>query len=136
MITVVVAASGSLALADIQAPPGARYGAMRKLGRGLSNVFYGAAEIPYSWNKARKTEGQVAAASYGILYGVERTVVRLGYGIYEVVTFPFPTYKKGFKPPAVNQFKQADLGYSEFPPALGFSSETDFVIPGNPEVIY
>ena len=136
ILAAIVTTAGSIALADIQAPPGARYGVFRKLSRGLSNIFYGASEIPYSWNKARRFEGSSAAFSYGLIHGAERTIVRLGYGFYEVVTFPFPTYKKGYKPPAPSQFRRADLGYSEFPPSLGFSSETDFVIPGNPEVIY
>jgi len=132
----VVAASGSLAFADIQAPPGARHGVFRKLSRGLTNIFYGPAEIPYSWNKTRTRDGNVAAAGYGIINGAERTLVRIGYGLYEVVTFPFPTHKKGYAPAIPSQFKRGDQGYSEFPPNLGFSSETDFVIPGNREVFY
>ena len=135
-LAVVVAATGSIALADIQAPPGARYTVFRKLSRGLTNIFYGPAEIPYSWNKMRKTEGNTIAATHGIIHGAERTLVRLGYGVYEVVTFPFPTYKKGYHPPLKSQYKLGDLGYTEFPPNLGFSSETNFVIPGNNEVFY
>ena len=135
-MAVVVAATATIAVADIQAPPGAKQGVFRKLSRGIANVFYGVTEVPYSYNKALRNDGSTAANTYGLINGVERTAVRIGYGLYEVVTFPFPTYKKGYKSALPSQYKMNDLGYSEFPPAIGFSSETDYVIPGNDEVFY
>jgi len=135
-LTVVLAAVGSIALADIQAPPCAKYGVFRKLSRGVTNIFYGSAEIPYTWNRVRESEGSVPAFSYGILYGAQKTAVRLGYGLYEVVTFPFPTYKKGYAPPMMDARKYGDLGYEEFPPALGFASEIDYSIPDNSRTFY
>jgi hypothetical protein len=47
--------------------------------------------------------------------------------MYDVVTFPFPTYKGGYKAPYfVKQDKNVDRGYSEFPPELGFSGAADY----------
>ena len=57
----------------------------------------------------------------------ERTVVRLGYGLYELVTFPFPSYKGTYKPPYYKKdYINPVYGYSEFPPQVGFASESGY----------
>ena len=116
------------AYADIQAPPGAKYNASRKLGRALSNILYGAVEIPEQVLFRGTHAGRKAGASYGIVDGGYRTFKRLGYGFYELVTFYGPPYHGTFKPP----YKQCGQdwriemnpsdGLSEFPPELGFES--------------
>ena len=63
---------------------------VRKLGRGISNVAFGALEFPIVWHQVNFEEGGLAACTYGILRGVVAVLVREGVGIVEIVTFPFP----------------------------------------------
>lgn len=124
---VVVLATGSLALADIHSPPGHHWNWSRKLSRGLANITYGASEILTAWSRTNESDGYHAAASDMLVEGTKRTVVRFGYGVYEVVTFPFPTYKCTYRPP---YYKHEAIdpwwGYSEFSPQLGFISQADY----------
>ena len=114
--------------ADIQSPPGGFDGRTRKLGRGLGNLLYGIVELPGTWNKTRLRSGSTVAASYGIVNGAKRSIVRMGYGLYEVVTFPFATYKGGFHSPLpVKDRWDSNHGYSDFPKELGFQSVYDYV---------
>src|SRR6266704_3629425 len=83
--------AGSL-FADIQDPPSNDYGPTRKLGRGLSNLFLGSAEIPVTIAKINKDEGNAAAAGYGVVRGVGRAAYRHVAGLAEVLTFPFPLH--------------------------------------------
>ncbi len=62
--------------------------AVRKLGRGVSNIVLAPIEVVNSIYTVQKHEGEVAAATYGVFQGVVRTVVRFGVGVGEVVTFP------------------------------------------------
>ncbi|MDG2123324.1 MAG: exosortase system-associated protein, TIGR04073 family [Verrucomicrobiales bacterium] len=127
VLTLLVASLGTWAVADIQSPPGASNGAIKKLGRAVSNLIYGATEIPATWSRTLDSEGSNSAATYGVLKGVEKTVVRVGYGLYELVTFPAPTYKQGYKTP---YYKKADispqLGYGDYPPQLGMISNSKY----------
>ena len=52
--------------ADIQDPPSNDYGPTRKLGRGLSNLVFGIAELPATIAKVNAREGNSAAAGYGV----------------------------------------------------------------------
>ena len=128
VLTLLFLGVASLAIADIQAPIGDRYGAIRKLTRGIANIFYGIHEVPANWSRTVQTDGGVAAASTGLGKGVEKTIVRLGYGVYEVVTFPFPIHKGGYKDP---YYLKRDInpyaGYEEYPPQMGFISEAEYV---------
>ena len=63
---------------------------VRKLGRGISNVAFGALEFPIVWHQVNFEEGGLAACTYGILRGVVAVVVRECVGVVEIVTFPFP----------------------------------------------
>ncbi|MDH4476585.1 MAG: exosortase system-associated protein, TIGR04073 family [Verrucomicrobiaceae bacterium] len=118
---------GGLVMADIQSPPGHHFNWSRKLSRGLANLAYGASEIINVWDRSNRSDGAHAAASDMVVEGTKRTIVRLGYGVYEVVTFPFPTYKCTYRPPYYRK-EQLDpwWGYSEFSPQVGFISQVDY----------
>ena len=110
------------AFADIHEPPMADQGPINKLGRGLSNVLFGVAEIPYSVCVVNDTQGNSAAASYGVMRGVQRTVYRFGKGLYDIATSPFPTYRGSYRQPYPTNMVWSRAGYSEFPPELGFET--------------
>ena len=116
----------SAAMADIQAPPASEQGPTRKLGRGLGNMLYGSTEIFESMSEVNYSEGNSAAFSYGLVRGVGRTLARLGYGVFETVTFPFPTNHGTYRPPYRNNIQWLNSGYSEFPPEVGFETKYDY----------
>jgi putative exosortase-associated protein (TIGR04073 family) len=120
-ILLVVAFSGA-AFADIQDPPINDHGPTRKLGRGLANLAAGVTEIPNSIGEMNEREGNAAALSYGVVRGVGRFFARLGYGFYEVVTFPFPSTMSSYRPPYKSNIPWIHGGYEEFPPELGFDT--------------
>lgn len=117
----------SLAHADIQQPPSSEWGPTRKLGRGLGNICYGITELPDSMMSVNYFDGNSAAFSYGIVRGVGRTLARLGYGIYDTLLFPFPTYKGTYAPPYKSNVQWIWRGYSEFPPELFFETRYPYV---------
>jgi len=123
----VVSALTTALYADIQAPPASDYGPTRKLGRGLSNIAFGVTEIPDNLAAVNYAEGNSAAWSYGLVRGVGRFFARLGYGIYEVALFPFPTQKGTYYPPYRSDIPWINSGYQEFPPELGFSTNYNYV---------
>lgn len=114
-------------VADIQAPPASLNGPIRKLSRAIANIVYGTTEIPSMWSQTLDREGSSVASTYGLAKGTQKSVARLGYGLYELFTFPVPTYKQGYKAP---YFKKNDkyplIGYTEFPPQVGFIAEADY----------
>lgn len=128
VIATTFAAISSVAMADIQAPPGSTYTASRKLGRALSNIVYGFVEIPEQIVRKDDAYGRNAGYSYGIIDGASRGMRRLGYGFYELITFTCPTYRGTYKPPyercgADNRIEMNPHdGLSEFPPELGFEN--------------
>ncbi len=118
------------AMADIQAPPASEYTPSRKLGRAISNIIYSVESIPVSMIQWTDREGDYAGFSVGIVEGVTRMFERIGYGVYELVTFWAPTYKCTYKPPYQGWCGQSGLkeynpngGLSEFPEELGFQSK-------------
>jgi putative exosortase-associated protein (TIGR04073 family) len=119
--------AGSLAYGDIQSPPAGQWNWSRKLSRSLANLVYGGTEYNTTWKKVDEADGNNAAAAAFVVDGTKRTVVRLGYGLYELVTFPFPSYKGGYRPPygALHKHENMDVwhGYQEFPPVVGFISQ-------------
>ena len=127
VLSLLFASVATVAIADIQAPPASKDGVIRKLSRSISNLVYGFSEVPSNYIRVLENEGRTAAASYGILKGVEKTVVRVGYGLYELFTFPAPTYKDGYGSP---YYKKDSMdpreGYEEFPPQLGYISEAKY----------
>lgn len=69
-------------------------GPERKLGRGLSNF----GEIT-RWGEMRRSieqtalfESPQAAYTTGLVRGFNRSMARVGIGLYEIVTAPFPSY--------------------------------------------
>jgi len=113
-------------LADIQSPPQSDQGPTRKLGRGLGNILFGSTEIFDSMSDVNNSEGNSAAFSYGLVRGLGRTFARLGYGVFETLTFPFPTNHGTYRPPYSNNIQWLNSGYSEFPPELGFETKYDY----------
>ena len=128
LVLMVILLSGfsSLVFADIQAPPASNQGPTRKLGRGLGNILYGSTEIIDSMSDVNAADGNSAAFSYGLVRGLGRTFARLGYGIFETVTFPFPTQHGTYQPPYNNNIQWLNSGYSEFPPEVGFETKYDY----------
>ncbi len=116
-----------MALADIQDPPMNDYGPTRKLGRGLANVLWGWSEISENITEVNDRNGNAAACSYGVVRGLGRFFFRFGIGIYEIATFPSPTYRSSYRPPYVLQTPWIHGGYEEFPPELGFESRYRYV---------
>jgi len=124
---VAVIGLSAVALADIQDPPMNDYGPTRKLGRGVANILFGWAELSESTTEVNDRDGNAAAFSYGFIRGVGRTCFRFGMGVYEVVTYPFPTYRASYRPPYKLQTPWIHGGYEEFPPELGFESRYRYV---------
>ena len=122
----VILSTSSVVLADIQAPPQSNQGPTRKLGRGLGNILYGSTEIFDSMSDVNYAEGNSAAWSYGLVRGVGRCFARLGYGIYEVVLFPFPTKNGTYYPAYRSDIPWINSGYQEFPPELGFDTRYNY----------
>ena len=63
---------------------------MTKLGRGLSNILWGWAEIPLTFDK-KLNEGKPFTYLFGVapVLGTARAVMRTGTGVFEAVSFPF-----------------------------------------------
>ena len=113
--------------ADIQDPPSNDYGPTRKLGRGISNVVFGIAELPVSIARVNSREGNAAAASYGVVRGVGRSWMRFHTGLAEVFSFPFPANRGTYYPILKPRIPYIHAGYEEFPPELGFESKYPYV---------
>ena len=117
----------SVAQADIQSPPGHHFNWSRKLSRGIGNLLYGAAEPFNVWNKTNASDGGVAAASDFFVEGLKRMVVRAGYGVYEVATFPVPSWKLTYRPMYYRHDKiDPWWGYTEFAPQPGALSQVAY----------
>ena len=114
-------------LADIQDPPGNDYGPTRKLGRGLSNLVFGIAELPATIAKVNQREGNTTAAGYGVVRGLGRSSARIGSGLFEFLTFPFPTKHGTYYPLLRSDIPHIHAGYQEFPPELGNESKYPYV---------
>ena len=120
-------AISSLCRADIHDPPSNDYGPTRKLGRGISNLVFGIAELPTSVAKVNTDEGNSAAAGYGVVRGVGRSVMRTAAGIFEIITFPFPVVRGTYYPVLEMDTHWIHAGYKEFPPELGNESKYPYV---------
>ena len=67
-------------------------GKLRKLGRGITNIFAGVIEIPLNIIEVDKDDGGFAAVTYGSTRGIWRFMVRSVFvGPWEVLTFPTNT---------------------------------------------
>ncbi len=101
--------------------------AMRKLSRGLSNVTFGLTEIPVTMDSINERHGNSAAFSYGVVSGLGRTLARLGAGLYDIITFPVPSYRGSYAAILPSLTPWVQNGFEEFPPELGFESRFDYV---------
>ena len=123
LLALAVAAIASPAMADIQDPPMHDHGPARKLGRGWANFLYGSAEVWSTVQRTNELEGNTAAATYGIVKGFGRMFARMGTGVYEIFTYPFPTYKRSYRPSLRPVVPWVNGGFEEFPPEFGFQSK-------------
>jgi putative exosortase-associated protein (TIGR04073 family) len=109
--------------ADIHDPPSNDYGPTRKLGRGISNLVFGIAELPVSIATVNDREGNSAAAGYGVVRGVGRSGMRMATGIFEILTWPVPVVRGTYFPVLDSDVHWIHAGYKEFPPELGNESK-------------
>jgi len=117
----------SSAFADIQDPPSNDYGPTRKLGRGISNLVFGVAELPVQIARVNEREGNSAALSYGVVRGVSRSYMRFHAGLFEIFSFPFPVNRGTYYPILPPHIPYIHAGYEEFPPELGNESKYPYV---------
>lgn len=99
-ISIVVVCTGALALAtagsmaqsydpDQDLPKPTTWGKrVDKLGRGVSNVLFGWAELPKSWHVGVQREHPLTEIiATDTIKGVSKALIRTGIGVYETVTF-------------------------------------------------
>lgn len=122
LLTLTVALLAGPAFADIQDPPMHDYGPTRKLGRAWANILYSSSEIAQTMQRTTELEGDSAGASYGFVKGVGRMAVRMGAGVYELFTYPFPVYRRSYRPVLRSNIPWINGGYEEFPPEFGFQA--------------
>lgn len=69
-------------------------GPTKKLSRGFSNAmeFTRMGEWRRSYEQTYLWDGPNAAYSIGFIKGFNRSLLRTGVGLYEIVTFPIPSY--------------------------------------------
>ncbi|MEO7933528.1 MAG: exosortase system-associated protein, TIGR04073 family [Chthoniobacterales bacterium] len=120
--SLLLVASFGMARADIQDPPGKKYDGRRKFDRGVANILYGTAELPHTICVVNNEEGNSAAFSVGILSGLRRSAQRMGVGVFEVLTHPFPLNRGTYKPYLKSPTRNHNGTFGEFPPELGFES--------------
>ena len=70
-------------------------GPEKKLGRGFNNMgeIIRMGEMRRSMEQAGVWKGPQASRGAGMVSGFNRSMVRFGTGIYEVITFPIPSYE-------------------------------------------
>ena len=122
LLSLTVALLASSAFADIQDPPMHEYGATRKLGRAWANILYSSSEIANTMQRTTELEGDAAGASYGFIKGFGRMAVRMGAGVYEFITFPFPVNHRSYRPVLRSNIPWVSGGYEEFPSEFGFQA--------------
>jgi len=74
---------------DLPKPTGMEK-ALTKMGRGISNILFGWAEVPMTFDKNLK-KGKPLGFLVGVtpVLGGARAVMRTGTGVFETVSFPF-----------------------------------------------
>lgn len=123
LLSLAATVCATTAFADIQDPPMREYTATRKLGRAWANMIYSPAEIISTTQRTINLEGDSAGASLGIIKGTGRMLVRMGAGVYEFATFPFPLNRRSYRPILRPRVPWINRGYDEFPPELGFEAK-------------
>lgn len=124
-LILITASIAGLSIADFQSPPAEKYSRIRKLSRAVSNLVLGVTELPNQWERSNRLSNNTEAVSYGTLWAAHKIVTRVGYGLYELLTFPVPSYKGGFRQPYyLKESTHPYRGYQEFPVEVGFISGT------------
>jgi putative exosortase-associated protein (TIGR04073 family) len=69
-------------------------GPEQKLGRGVSNSWdiVRLGEMRRSIEQNSVMESPDEGYTYGFIHGADRSVQRTAFGLYEIITFPFPPY--------------------------------------------
>ncbi len=69
-------------------------GPEKKFGRGMNNIFEAVrmGEMRRSMEQTALFDSPGEGSTTGFIRGLNRSLARTGIGIYEVVTFPIPTY--------------------------------------------
>jgi len=114
-------------------------GPERKFGRGLNNIteFVRLGEIRRSMEQTGITQQSEAAYTTGFIRGFNRSLVRTGVGLYEIVTFPFPNYDPIFlteDPVYPDSYRPRRVAGNLWGPddALGFSGgDIAPIVPGS-----
>jgi putative exosortase-associated protein (TIGR04073 family) len=75
-------------------------GPERKFSRGLNNVteFARLGELRRSVEQTAIWDSTEQAYTLGFMRGINRSLLRTGVGLYEIVSFPFPDYDPIFLP--------------------------------------
>jgi putative exosortase-associated protein (TIGR04073 family) len=75
-------------------------GPERKFSRGMNNVteFARLGEIRRSIEQTALWEGNDEGYTLGLMRGINRSLVRTGVGLFEIATFPIPSYDPIFLP--------------------------------------
>jgi putative exosortase-associated protein (TIGR04073 family) len=113
-----------------------------KLGRGISNMteFVRMGEMRRSVEQTSLFEGPDKAYTTGLVRGFNKSIVRTGVGIYEILTCPFPPYDPVFtsyitaRPVQPDSFMPGMIADSTMSPDtnLGFSGGEVFpMMPGS-----
>lgn len=73
-------------------------GPERKLGRGINNIteLVRGGEMRRSMEQTALWDGADAAYTKGFFHGLNRSIARTAVGVYEIVTFPIPSYGPSF----------------------------------------
>ena len=85
------------------------YNALRKFGRGASNLVLGVTEIPRQMALIREESGSAAGLFYGAPRGFFCMLGRSAWGLVELVTFPIPPYRPLIEPEFVLTEEYNDL---------------------------
>jgi putative exosortase-associated protein (TIGR04073 family) len=95
-------------------------GPEKKLGRGLNNAYelVRAGEMRRSVEQTALFDSPDKAYTTGVVRGFNRTMARAGLGLYEIVTFPIPSYD----PVATRYLKPSPVYPDSYKPRLTASS--------------
>lgn len=107
-------------------------GPEKKLGRGMSNTYeiVRMGEFRRTIEQSALFDGPSIGYTTGVLSGMRRTLTRTGLGLYEVVTFPFPSYD-----PILTEYYAADPVFPDnYKPTLiedpAYSTDTNLGFSG------
>ena len=114
-------------------------GPEKKLGRGINNSMemLRMGELRRSVEQTAIWDGPDTAYTTGMIRGMNRTLARTAVGLYEVITFPIPSYDPNFlpeNPVYPDSYRPNRIADPTFGPdaALGFSGgDIGPMIPGS-----